>query len=249
MNKLLLIAATGTLLVTGTETAPAQAVTLQEATQARLEFFDPSGTQIGQGQFQYGSEPFEGVFYQGEGLEFAFFSMPLDLSDIDFSDPDLFLPDDSVIIDASDGLRLVENINLSIRGAEFTGGEVPVPGSDFSNVLFFEPPDRSVYPPGGDLFSIDIGDPRGPRLGSGNSWFLGDTGGSVLQQLLINANGSFFGFDANLPGEASDLSGTWRAVAIPDSSVAVPEPNSGLSLLAFGFGMSWFYKKKRCSGS
>lgn len=219
------------------DTIPADAITFKEATKANINFFSGS-EQVGKGIFEYSAEPIEGTFVFAPE-DTVFFDR--DLASIPESIiPGEIVPIESIFIDRSEDLRLVTNLAVSIRGADFEYSQTPLGfGDSFGDVLLFEPTNMSIYPPGSEaLQEISTGDPRRPNLTRNSRWFLGDTGGIPERQLSINSDGTYVGFDLNVPSNAPDFppSGTYVATA-------VPEPLTILGTgTALGFGA--FFKRK-----
>lgn len=218
--------------------APSLAATLTfQAATAGVLTFHSQGNQVGSGSFTYSSEPIAGTFVN---LPRRFLFVPA-------SDPipEGLFPISTISISADQNFRLVNRINLQISGANFSYSQSDLPAGEFFNdILLFQPPESSVFPPGpGGPFEIATGDPRSPGLWSSDRWFLGDKGGVPRQQLVLWGDGSFSGFDLSQVGVNPTLGGAWKAEA-------VPEPMTILGwATAAGLGAAWKRQRTKSSRS
>jgi hypothetical protein len=204
--------------------ASANAFTFQETGQAKLEFFDTSGTLVGNGGMTY--KPFSGSFVSGGNIavyESADNPLPPPEGGVPFFNSRRYTPpaDYAQITSFSADLFTVGFTIPSQSGTVFnltTTGQSIV--GQF--VYFWKPPAAETFTGGtGDtLLRVDGGGSRHPGMGEGNGWIgcLPACGFSQRQVYTIRSDGTwdFFGPPASGIGSNLNINGTWRATAIPE---------------------------------
>ncbi|MDJ0507785.1 MAG: PEP-CTERM sorting domain-containing protein [Crocosphaera sp.] len=204
---------------------PTFAITFEETNQGSLSFYN-QGESIGNGSFEYTSNPITGTFL----------TFPDDA--IFTQDPNQFndnFPIDSFSISLEDNFHLITNIQAQILGSELSPifDNQLISGNSFNTALLFNPLDSEFFIPNSDqIFSIGIGDAFSGTLSTFDGWLLTDSnsGNAADFQVLLSDDGRFFGFIVESP--EFGVGGTWTAQA-------VPEPLTTLGVgtaIAFGAG-------------
>jgi len=188
--------------------AQAAALTLQEATEAKLFF---SGF-----EYPFNSElsiPFTAVGsmkYQDTPLEGSFYAIPQDVIFLAGPEdlPEGSSPERSFTITADQGYRLVTELNFTFPDAAYSYTSDLTYGSDVRNALLFRPPASPSFPSSGAaLLQVNDGDGRNRSLFVMDYWFFGDSN----SPLLLYSTGTFWGSNGG-----GTLSGTWKATAVPE---------------------------------
>jgi hypothetical protein len=198
----------------------ADAFTFQDVNTAQLEFFNGSGTLVGNGRITY--KPFSGSLVNSPPQFYAVYEDPNNpFPPFDQGGPLLsgrFTPPAGYAQVTSFSADLFA-IGTRIPGYNYGTNGLSTGQSVFGGLYLWQPPNTETFVGGAPdtLLAVSGGDPRSPGISSRNTWFdcLPSCGTSQRQIYQISSDGTWSFFNILAPSTGS-LGGTWRATAVPE---------------------------------
>jgi hypothetical protein len=229
----------------GLKMSQAFAFTFQETGTAKLEFFDGSGTLVGNGNFTY--KPFSGSFITSPPQYFSVYQDPNN----PFPPYDQGGPLTRVGYVPPAGYAQVTNFSADLFSVGVRIGPFRTNLNTGDSIVdrfvyLWQPPDAETFSGGAadTLLSLTGGGGRRPSgVSPRNNWFgcLPACGTSQRDLYTIDSNGtwSFYGLPTSGNASGINIGGTWRAAAIP-------EPGT-LAGSAMAVVVLWGFKQRHSS--